>query len=453
MKYRRWKKRMGAVAVCVCMGLSFCFSASASSLEDAQKKKQKLESSLKEAQETVKELSGSKKDAAQKVEALETELDAMSKRSDELEGKLSDLSGQISDSQAGLKEAQDAADAQYAQMKGRIRYMYENGRSRNLDLIFSSGSFGEFLKAVEYVSSIYSYDREMMEAYIGYQKEIAARQAELKDAYGQVETTRAQIADQQQATAVLLEAKNEEVQKISGELSEAEQIQQEYEQEVAAQNEVLAAIQAEIARQAAEEEARRKAAEEAARKRAEEEAARKKAEEEAAAAESASEDDEDGYDDEEYEDDEDYEYEDDYTESASASASGFIWPCPSSHRITSEYGPRTAPTAGASSNHKGIDIGAASGSAIVAAQSGTVVTACYSSSAGNMVIISHGKNANGQLVCSVYMHASALYVSSGQKVSQGQKIAAVGSTGYSTGPHLHFAVTVGGDYVNPHGYV
>lgn len=451
-KHGRLAKRIGALAVCAAVGLSFCFSASAESLEDAQKKKQKLESSLKDAQETVKELSSSKQDAAQKVEALENKLDAMSKQSNELEGKLDDLSGQISDSEAGLKEAQEASDEQYAQMKKRMRFMYEHGRSRNLDLIFSAGSFGEFLKAVEYVSAVYSYDREMLEAYAAYQKEIAARQAELEDAYDEAESMKAQIADQQQATAVLLDAKNEEVKKISGDLSEAEQIKQEYEQEVAAQNEVLAAIQAEIARQAAEEEARRKAAEEAARKRAEEEA-RKKAEAEAAAAAEADEDD-DTEDEEDYEDDEDYEdYDDDYMESVSASASGFIWPCPSSRKITSEYGPRTAPTAGASSNHKGIDIGAASGSAIVAAQSGTVVTAMYSQSGGNMVIISHGKNASGQLVCSVYMHASALYVSSGQKVLQGQKIAAVGSTGYSTGPHLHFAVTVGGSYVNPHGYV
>ena len=450
-RYRRLAKRIGVLAVCAAFSLSFCFSALAQSLEEAQQEKQKLESSLKEAQETVKKLSGSKQDAAKKVEALEGELDAMAQKTSSLESELSDLSGQISDSEEGLKEAQKAADEQYAQMKGRIRYMYENSRSRMMDLIFSAGDFGELLKAFEYVSSVYSYDREMMQAYVDYQNEIARRQEQLENDYAQAESMKAQISDQQQAVSVLLDAKNEEVAKLSGDLSEAEQLQKEYEQEVAAQNEVLAAIQAEIARQAAEEEARRKAAEEAARKKAEEEAARKKAEEEAAAADEDSEIE----DDESYEDDEaaDEESEEEYTESASASASGFIWPCPSSHKITSEYGPRKSPTAGASSNHKGIDIGASSGSAIVAAQSGTVVTATYSQSGGNMVIISHGKNSSGQLVCSVYMHASALYVSSGQKVSQGQKIAAVGSTGYSTGPHLHFAVTVGGSYVNPHSYV
>ena len=124
------------------------------------------------------------------------------------------------------------------------------------------------------------------------------------------------------------------------------------------------------------------------------------------------------------------------------------WPCPASHRITSTFGNRTAPVAGASTYHKGIDIGASSGSAIVAAASGRVTTSAYSSSAGNYVVISHG---NG--ISTVYMHASARYVSEGDVVSKGQTIAAVGSTGFSTGPHLHFGVIVNGSYVNPLGYV
>ena len=130
------------------------------------------------------------------------------------------------------------------------------------------------------------------------------------------------------------------------------------------------------------------------------------------------------------------------------SASGFMWPCPSSHRITSYFGPRSQPTAGASTNHKGIDIGAASGSTIVASADGVVTTATYSSSAGNYIVISHGGG-----ISTVYMHCSSLYVSVGTKVSQGQSIAAVGSTGYSTGPHLHFGVIKNGTYVNPLDYV
>ena len=106
------------------------------------------------------------------------------------------------------------------------------------------------------------------------------------------------------------------------------------------------------------------------------------------------------------------------------------------------------PTAGASSNHKGIDISASTGSSIVAAAGGTVSIATYSYSAGNYVVVNHG---NG--LSTVYMHCSQLLVSAGDTVKAGQTIAKVGSTGYSTGSHLHFAVRKNGSYVNPSSYV
>ncbi len=120
----------------------------------------------------------------------------------------------------------------------------------------------------------------------------------------------------------------------------------------------------------------------------------------------------------------------------------------SSGRITSGFGGRTSPTEGASSNHQGIDIGASSGSDIIAAADGTVTISTYSYSAGNYVMINHGGG-----VSTVYMHCSKLLVSAGETVKKGQVIAKVGSTGYSTGPHLHFGVRLNGSYVNPSKYV
>lgn len=126
----------------------------------------------------------------------------------------------------------------------------------------------------------------------------------------------------------------------------------------------------------------------------------------------------------------------------------FIWPCPASGRISSAFGDRSSPTEGASTNHKGIDIPAPSGSSIVAAADGKVVISTYSYSAGNYIMIDHGGG-----LTTVYMHCSQLLVKEGETVKQGQTIAKVGSTGYSTGPHLHFGVRSGGSYVNPSGYV
>lgn len=130
------------------------------------------------------------------------------------------------------------------------------------------------------------------------------------------------------------------------------------------------------------------------------------------------------------------------------SATGFIWPCPAYTRISSYFGPRPQPVPGASTNHKGVDLAAPYGSNILASAAGVVTTSKYSASAGNYVVIAHG---NG--ISTVYMHASSLLVSVGQEVSQGQVIAKVGSTGYSSGNHLHFGVIKNGSYVDPLGYI
>ena len=138
----------------------------------------------------------------------------------------------------------------------------------------------------------------------------------------------------------------------------------------------------------------------------------------------------------------------DTSASSSVSASGFVWPCPSSTRVTSEYGYRIHPLTGTKKMHNGIDIGASTGTPIVAAASGTVAAASYNSSMGNYVMIDHGDS-----LYTVYMHCSAFNVSAGDTVSAGSTIAFVGSTGNSTGPHLHFSVRLNGSYVNPWNYV
>ena len=126
----------------------------------------------------------------------------------------------------------------------------------------------------------------------------------------------------------------------------------------------------------------------------------------------------------------------------------FTWPAPSYTRISDEYGNRIHPILGTQQFHNGLDMAAPGGSAILAAYDGTVVAAAYSNSMGNYIMIDHGDS-----LYTIYMHASALYVSKGQEVSKGQKIAAVGSTGRSTGNHLHFSVRLNGNYVSPWNYL
>ena len=125
-----------------------------------------------------------------------------------------------------------------------------------------------------------------------------------------------------------------------------------------------------------------------------------------------------------------------------------VWPCPSYSRISSQYGYRTHPISGTRKLHKGLDIAASSGNPVIAAASGTVVKSYFSSSYGNYIVISHG----GGLM-TAYAHMTRRLVSVGDTVAAGQQIGTVGSTGNSTGNHLHFEVYENGTAVNPRNYV
>ena len=134
-------------------------------------------------------------------------------------------------------------------------------------------------------------------------------------------------------------------------------------------------------------------------------------------------------------------------ETTAPPSEGWIRPC-NYTKLTSPFGYRDAPTAGASTYHEGVDLAGPEGTPIVAARSGTVTIARYSNSAGFYVTINHGDGFS-----SVYMHMTNYVVSVGQYVSQGQVIGYMGSTGISTGSHLHFGIAQNGVYVNPALYV
>ncbi|HEY0827307.1 MAG TPA: peptidoglycan DD-metalloendopeptidase family protein [Bacilli bacterium] len=129
----------------------------------------------------------------------------------------------------------------------------------------------------------------------------------------------------------------------------------------------------------------------------------------------------------------------------------FLWPVPSFNRITSNFGSRKDPLTGRmGANHKGVDIGAPNGTTIVAAESGTVIVAQSYGGYGNTVIINHG---SGTWTLYGHIRKGGIKVKEGQAVKRGQKIAEVGSTGRSTGNHLHFEVRINEKAVNPMKYL
>lgn len=398
------RKRTVGAAVVLCallfgFGASFSSYATSADIESAKKKVSALEEEKKKMEGTLKQLDGLRSDAAAYVKQLDASMDSLEQEIDSLENRMEEKQGEISEAKIQLEEAKKEEARQYADMKLRIRYMYENGNIGFLDAIVQAGSISELLGRAEYVSQIAEYDRKMLVKFGEIRFQVADKEAQLEKDHEALAELMESTKAKQDSVKQLLTAKQTELASYNAKIDSAQDALDQYEADIKAQEAEMKKIEAEMKRR--EEEARKKA-----------EAEGKK-----------------------------------YTVSNLGNIS-FKWPCPSSSRVTSGFGDRESPTEGASSNHKGIDIGAGTGAAIVAAADGDVVIATYSYSAGNYIMIDHGGG-----VSTVYMHCSQLLVSKGAKVTKGQTIAKVGSTGYSTGPHLHFGIRSGGSYVNPRNYV
>lgn len=132
-----------------------------------------------------------------------------------------------------------------------------------------------------------------------------------------------------------------------------------------------------------------------------------------------------------------------------ATYGGYIWPVTTSKRISSPYGPRNNPVSGRYQIHKGVDISRVYyTSKVIAAKAGTVIVSQYGSSYGNYVVVSHGSGNT-----TLYAHLSQRNVKVGDYVAQGDVLGITGSTGNSTGPHLHFEITEGGNRIDPLTYL
>lgn len=444
MKKKRIIRRIGSLLLAGTMMLSVAAPAAAQTLSEAKDKKAKLEQSLAQAESLIDELSQSQNAAEDKVAALNAQLSDISGQIASLQSQLSEKNEQIIASQDAVAAAQESVDRQYADMKKRIQFMYENGQTSVLEMMLTSGSLADFVNKAEYFSRVSEYDRDKMTEYENSLSELSNAEETLKTQYAELEEMKAEVEKDQTAVSAMLSDKEEELAAISGSLTEAEQTAANYEAEVQAQNEVLAAIQA--------AEAERKARE--AKEEADRQAALKKQQEEAAANAANSGNSQNnsnggGNNSNTGSDSSSGNNSNTGNNGNSGTVTGkFTWPVPASRVISSDYGYREVPTAGAGANHNGIDIAAGYGSDVVAAADGKVITSRLSTTAGNMIIIDHGGG-----IYTVYMHNSSRLVAVGDRVSAGQTIAKVGSTGISTGNHLHFGVSVNGTYVNPWNYL
>ncbi len=403
-------------------------------LKAAQDQKKELEKKKKEQEALIAEFSLEKENIETYIQELDLKLNDISLRIFELKQQITDTEKELETTKKNLEEAKKKEEYQYETMKKRIAYMYENGEASYIDILLNSGSIADFLNQVEYSQDISRYDNSLLDRYKEAKKEVEDHEALLSASLEELQLMRDSEELEQSTISELYDLKAEEIEALTEKLGVADEYLFNYMSEISNKtaeiNDIIEAEQKRI-----EEEERKRKEEEERRKREEEEQ-RKKAQESGNISKPKS---TSGYDADAI---------NHVVLTDETDVYKMIWPLPGDHRTYSKFGPRKAPTKGASTYHKGWDIGGEFGAPMVSVLAGTVIAVSYNSSAGNFVKVEHQPG-----FVTVYCHCSKTLVSAGDYVKQGQQIALVGSTGVSTGPHLHFAVQKNGEYVDPKPYI
>ncbi len=402
-KQKRIKTLLAAIAAFLSFSLVFstlpapAFAVTQWEIDELERQKKKLEEQIKEKQEAVDELEKQHADATELKEALDERNVFLVRQIRLNDEQIAMYDEMIAQKAEEVKEAKRLEDEQLERWRARVRAMEENGSADYLSMLLDSDSIGEFLTAIDDIGEIMESDKLLEEQYVAARENTERVKADYeKYKAGLEEKKEALQAEQAKLEEEIIEATAQleklklEIEKGSSELDDLNQKEEDTE----------ALIE---------------------KKKAElEEQKRREAEAAAAAAAAAAGEGGGGY-------------------YGSVTGSGnFAWPCACTY-ITSMVGNRLHPISGVWRYHSGMDIGCQFGDAVWASDGGTVILAGWNGGYGNCIIIDHGY-VNGDTYSTLYGHLSSIGVSVGQTVSQGQYIGAVGSTGNSTGPHLHFEI-------------
>lgn len=364
-----------------------------SEISEAQEQKDKLQTGINDVKQILSGLNLQKSSLKNYVTQLDSNLNEIQKNLSELEIQIEEKQEEINKTRQELEEAKEEEARQYADMKKRIQFMYESRSSVYLEALFNATGIGDFLNRNEYINQILEYDQKLLKKLASQKEQVIAMEKRLEGEMEELNGLKEAEEQNQASVETLISAKEKELKAYDSDISNKEELIREYEAEIAAQNATINALEQAIAAE------KRRLIEE--------------------------------------------------NEAVITYDGGqFAFPCPNYTRLSDDYGNRIHPTLGVEQFHNGIDLAASSGSPILAAYDGTVIAAAYSSSMGNYIMIDHGDG-----LFTIYMHASSLLVSNGATVVKGEKIALVGSTGRSTGPHLHFGVRLNGNYTSPWNYL
>lgn len=401
-------KNILGIGLCACMAvlvstssqatnMSNITSATIKDMEDqidqAQQEMNDLKASLSDVQSMVKELEKEKGSLKNYVSQLDASLTQIETKITDLQNQITAKEADIVVTQAQLEQAKTVEADQYEAMNNRIKYVYEKGTTGYVEMLLQSRGVADLLNRMTYVEAITAYDKDRLDEFIANKEYIAMCEAQLQSEKEYLDAMKLCVENEQAAIETLIATKSQEIEAYEKNITSKEQAIDDYEAELAEQTEIIAQLE-----KAIEEEKKKILMSNG--------------------------------------------------QVIIYDGGTFAFPLESYTRISSEYGYRTHPILNVKQFHNGVDFAAPKGTKIYAAYDGVVVAATYSSTMGNYIMIDHGGG-----LYTIYMHASKLYVEKDDVVVKGEHIAGVGTTGRSTGNHLHFTVRKDGEYVSPWDYL
>ena len=375
----------GSVVFSILSTLSAGASVTQSQIDKLREERREIQRRRQEVQSRINAIEFEKLTEIAKKQVLDDRIIYTGYEIENISEMIEDYALLIEEKEVEVVVARENEQTHLLTYKGRVRSIEENGVISYLEILFNSSSFSDLLARIDFVGDIMKADEAMYYNLVAARSATEAAVRALELAKEEMEEEKAELEAKEAELLILIDEASAIIEKLNADIDTESQLH----------------------RQMAEEEERvqRQIAESVEQLRRQEAAARQR----------------------------------------SVTGTGrYIWPVPSSSNVTSTFGTRMHPVHKVMRQHNGIDIGARHGANVIAADKGTVVTSTYNSSYGHYIVISHGSGAT-----TLYAHLSSRRVSEGQAVEQGQVIGLIGSTGVSTGPHLHFEISVNGVRQDP----
>ncbi|MBP3673004.1 MAG: peptidoglycan DD-metalloendopeptidase family protein [Oscillospiraceae bacterium] len=392
-------------------------------INDLKAQKEELQAQMEDVQSQYEANEDEIANIVDQKNVIDQEIFLLHEQIDNINEQLSAYALLIADKQDELDEAKERQEELNAKNKERIRAMEEDGSISYWSVLFKASSFSDLLDRLNMIDEIAASDQRRLQEMSEAAEKVAAAQADLEAEKEELEAAKEEL----DATQAVLDEKQTEAQELLSELiahgEELSELYEGFELEESALMDEIAQMEQEYNEAKRQEWLAYMATYTTVPPATTETTSSSGTTTNSSGTTSGN--------------------------NSSGTTSSGTWLVPCSYTLlSSPFGNRDQPTAGASTYHQGVDLAGPEGTPIYASRTGVVTIATNSKSAGYYVTINHGDGYS-----SVYMHMTRFVVSKGQAVSAGQLIGYMGSTGISTGPHLHFAISYNGSYVNPANYV